>query len=248
MTKLGYHRRRPRSLAIWAAMLVPILALAGPTPAVAQSGSSVPGGAVTLGPVPPLTATVNAAAYAPWPAGGAAVTVQTYDDSREHTVMQAALQSTLNARGATAGRPLDLEFEVYVIRSGVPDLAKGILTHQEARLNGDPSGAPPPGIDVTALRGRTAAVEGNVFHQRRESFAAVMRLQATVSDPATGAFVWRGWVDSSLNGLSRAQVAGLLAGPLMESLGQTVARRDLVVVVPESLGGAPAPDDTLGTR
>lgn len=213
------------------------------TPAAAAGDGPGSTGPRTRLPVAPLQATVNAAAYRPLPAA-ATFAVDRYDDSREHDAVAAALMTALAARSAgpaESGRPLDLRFDLYVIRSGVPVMAKGLLEMPEARpVTGEPRQglASPPGIDVTALQGRTGAVEGNVLHRRRDRFSAVMRLRVSVVDPGTGTHLWRGWVDTPMNGLSRADVAGLVAGPLLDTLGETVAARRVVVAVPESLGGA----------
>jgi len=208
-------------------------------PASAQTGTDD----TRVAPVAPLTAIVNAAALGPYPANGARYVIQRYDDSREHDAVQQALEESLArlGRGGDAGAaPLDMEFEIYVIRSGVPVLATGILATRDVR-HPDVSAGPPPSVDVTEMQDRTAGVEGNVLHQRQDSFSAIMRLQVTVSDPADNAYLWRGWVDTPLNGLSRAQAVALVADPLFSALGQTVARQEIAVQVPESMGGAPEP-------
>lgn len=225
--------------------------LAAPMVAAAQSdgdeadGASADVGAVRL-PVAPLMATINAAAFQPMPQGAAFV-IQRYDDSREHEAIAAALSEAigrLGGRGATP-MPLDLTFDVYVIRSGVPVLAKGLLETGDRRSGrfDAPTDGRPPGIDVTDLRGRGQAAEGNVFHLRDDSFAATLRLKITVSDPMTGAYLWRGWADSSMNGLSRAQVASLLADPLLSTMGRTVADQSVRLAVPAAMGGAPRDEE-----
>ncbi|KAA5606491.1 hypothetical protein F1188_06400 [Roseospira marina] len=230
--------RRRRSAAV--VVIVGLLAVgaAGLDPARAESA-----GVVT---VAPLSATVNAAAYGPMPTDAARYVFQRYDDSRETDAIQQALEDALArthpAAGTAAGPLLEMEFEYYVIRSGVPEMAKGILeTEDVRRRDGAGDDAPANGIDVTDLQGRTAGVEGNVFHRRQDSFSAVMRLQVSVRDPASGDVLWRGWVDTPLHGLSRVQAAELVAEPLMDTLGTTVAGREVVVSVPEAMGGAPGP-------
>ncbi|MBB4287285.1 hypothetical protein [Roseospira goensis] len=208
----------------------PLRAAPAETEAAAESGTRVP--------VAPLAATVNAAAYGPMP-DEAGFLVRRYDDSRENDAIQRALEAALADLGRDGAAPvlLDMTFEVYVIRSGVPALAKGLLEMEEVRGQGDAGAAPPPGIDVTELQGRTEGVEGNVLHRRRDSFAATLRLQVTVEDPRSGAYLWRGWVDTPLNGLSRAEVVSLVAEPLLSTLGQTVAGRSIRIQVPDALGG-----------
>jgi hypothetical protein len=217
------------------------------SPVAAQTDGTPDGTGVAAAqtlPVAPLQASINAAAYAPMPQGAAFV-IQRYDDSREHDAIAAALSRSIGqvaGHGATA-LPLEMTFDLYVIRSGVPVMAKGLLDEPWRGPASTSRDQAPPGIDVTALQGRSGAVEGNVFHQREDSFAATMRLMVTVSDPMDGAYLWRGWADSTMNGLSRAQVAGLLADPLMATLGQTVADQAVRLRVPSELGG-PAPEPT----
>ena len=190
--------------------------------------------------VAPLVATINAAAFRPVPADATFV-VQRYDDSSEHETIARALSQALGRTagpGAT-GLPLELVFDVYVIRSGVPVLAMDLLETEDRRAAAAPEPERRPGIDVTELKGRGRAVEGNVFHQRNDSFSATLRLKITVSDPMTGSYLWRGWADSSMNGLSRAQVSSLLADPLVATMGQTVADRAVRLQVPADMGGAP---------
>jgi hypothetical protein len=160
------------------------------------------------------------------------------DDSETHDAIHSALASALPPSPAQpdAATVLEMDFDVHVIRSGVPEMAKGVLEMEEARGNGR-SETVPPTVNATDLRGRTTALEGNVLHLRRDSFASVMRLQVTVSDPRTGAYLWRGWVDTPLNRLSRAEVAALVADPLLAALGQTVAGREMRIEVPAAMGG-----------
>ncbi|WP_299437201.1 hypothetical protein [uncultured Rhodospira sp.] len=187
-------------------------------------------------PVAPLSVALNAAAYRPLP-DGAMFVIRRDDDSREHDAIHAALAAALPASAGT-GPTLEMSFDVYVIRSGVPVLGMDMLEMEEPRGDAARQAERPPSVDATELRGRTGALEGNVFHQRQDSFAAVMRLEVTVFDPRTGAYLWRGWVDSPLNGLSRAQVTELVAGPLLDTLGETVAGRTTVIEVPGAMGGA----------
>lgn len=219
---------------------------AGMGPGTAHASDEAPDVAGQRVPVAPLDARINAAAFGPMPAGASFV-IRRYDDSREHDAVERALSGSLAARGTERGgtTPLDMTFDVYVIRSGVPEMAMSVLDIEDARgpSGGTMSNAPRPGIDVTSLHGRAAGVEGNVLHGRQDSFAAIMRLQVTVSDPTDGDFLWRGWVDTPLNGLSRAQVAHLVADPLLSTLGRTVANHTVTVAVPQGMGGArSAPD------
>lgn len=210
-------------------MLV-LAGVAGARPALADNGA-------TVVPVDPLQATINAAAFQPLPAPAVFV-IRRDDDSEMHDAIHSALVSALPPSPAqpNTATVLEMDFDVHVIRSGVPEMAKGVLEMEEARGSGRASTVPPT-VNATDLRGRTTALEGNVLHLRRDSFASAMRLQVTVSDPRTGAYLWRGWVDTPLNRLSRAEVAALVAEPLLATLGQTVAGREMKVEVPAAMGG-----------
>lgn len=232
---------QPRRLALGALIALSGTLLWAPPVSAQSDGVAVGTQAVGTLPVAPLRAAINAAAYAPMPKGTALV-IERYDDSREHDAIAAALSEAVGrvGDGGVTAMPLRMTFDVYVIRSGVPVLAKGLLGEPWRGPETRAGDRTPPGIDLTALRGRTDAAEGNVLHQREDSFAATLRLTVTVSDPTSGAYLWRGWADSSMNGLSRAQVVGLLADPLMATLGRTVADKAVRLRVPEEMGGPAA--------
>jgi hypothetical protein len=212
-----------------AGMLV-LATVAVARPALADNGA-------TVVPVDPLPATINAAAFQPLPSPAVYV-IRRDDDSETHDAIHAALASALPPSPAQPDTApvLEMDFDVHVIRSGVPEMAKGVLEMEDVRGTGRPATVPPT-VNATDLRGRTTALEGNVLHLRQDSFASVMRLQVTVSDPRTGAYLWRGWVDTPLNRLSRAEVAALVADPLLAALGQTVAGREMRIEVPAAMGG-----------
>ncbi|MQX38338.1 hypothetical protein [Roseospira navarrensis] len=231
-----------RTMGLFTTPLAGALALgllaAAPVAAVAQTAQ---GDDPAKAAVAPLTATVNAARLGPMPEDGRSYVIRRYDDSEAHTAVARALDAALAARGdgEAAAAPLAVEFDLYVVPSGVPVLAKGVLETSDIRRD-RPARETHPGINVTALQGRTAGVEGNVLHRRQDSFRSTLRLEVMVQDPADGGYVWRGWVDTPMNGLSRAQTASLVVPPLVETLGQTVAGRAVTVTVPESMGGPAA--------